>query len=132
MSQENVAIARAFLEAYNRQDFDAALELGTPGLVLDFSRALGPYRGVYRRNEIRGFLEELNATFESVRFEPRDFIDAGDYYVVVPLTIHFEGRDGIKVKADTTNLWMFRDGAVDRIVLYQELDEALEAVGLSE
>jgi ketosteroid isomerase-like protein len=131
MSQEKVAIARAFLEAYNRQDFDGALELGTPGLVLDFSRALGPYRGVYRRNEIRGFLEELNATFESVRFEPRDFIDAGDY-VVVPLTIHFEGRDGIKVKADTTNLWMFRDGAVERIVLYQELHEALEAVGLSE
>jgi ketosteroid isomerase-like protein len=131
MSQEKVAIARAFLEAYNRQDFDGALELGTPGLVLDFSRALGPYRGVYRRNEIRGFLEELNATFESVRFEPRDFIVAGDY-VVVPLTIHFEGRDGIKVKADTTNLWMFRDGAVERIVLYQELHEALEAVGLSE
>ena len=131
MSQENVAIARAFLEAYNRQDFDAALELGTPGLVLDFSRALGPYRGVYRRSEIRGFLEGLTATFESVRFEPRDFIDAGDY-VVTPLTIHFEGRDGIKVKADTTNLWTFRDGAVERIVLYQELQEALEAVGLSE
>jgi ketosteroid isomerase-like protein len=79
MSQENVATARAFLEAYNREEFDAALELGAPGLVLDFSRAIGPYRGVYRRNEIRGFLEELNATFESVRFEPRDFIDAGDY-----------------------------------------------------
>jgi ketosteroid isomerase-like protein len=131
MSQENIAIARAFLEAYNREEFDAALRLGTPALVLDFSRALGPYRGVYRRNEIRGFLEELNATFESVRFEPRDFVDTGDY-VVVPLTIHFEGRDGIKVKADTTNLWMFRDGAVERIVLYQELHEALEAVGPSE
>ena len=131
MSQENVTVARTFLEAYNREDFEAALELGTPGLVLDFSRALGPYRGVYRRSELPGFLEGLNATFESVRFEPRDFIDAGDY-VVVPLTIHFEGRDGIKVKADTTNLWMFRDGAVERIVLYQELDEALEAAGLSE
>jgi ketosteroid isomerase-like protein len=131
MSQENVAVARAFLEAYNREEFDAALELGAPGLVLDFSRALGPYRGVYRRNEIRGFLQELNATFEAVRFEPRDFIDAGDY-VVVPLIIHFEGRDGIKVKADTTNLWTFRDGAVERIVLYQELHEALAAVGLSE
>jgi ketosteroid isomerase-like protein len=131
MSQENVAVARAFLEAYNHEEFDAALALGAPGLVLDFSRALGPYRGVYQRSEIPGFLEELNATFESVRFEPREFIDAGRY-VAVPLTIHFEGRDGIKVKADTTNLWTFRDGAVERIVLYQELQEALEAVGLSE
>jgi ketosteroid isomerase-like protein len=131
MSQKNVAIARAFLEAYNREDFDAALKHAAPGFVLDFSRALGPYRGVYRRDQVRGFLEELNATFESVRFEPQDFIDAGDY-VVVPLTIHFEGRDGIKLRADTTNLWLLRDGAVERVVLYQELHEALEAAGLSE
>jgi ketosteroid isomerase-like protein len=131
MSQKNVAIARAFLEAYNREDFDAALKHAAPGFVLDFSRALGPYRGVYRREQVRGFLEELNATFESVRFEPQDFIDAGDY-VVVPLTIHFEGRDGIKLRADTTNLWLLRDGAVERVVLYQELHEALEAAGLSE
>ena len=45
-----------------------------------------------------------------------------------PLTIHFEGRDGIKVKA-TRRTWVFRDGAVERIVLYQELHEALEAAG---
>ncbi len=55
MSQENVATARAFLEAYNREDFEAALKHATPGFVLDFSRALGPYRGVYPRNQVRGF-----------------------------------------------------------------------------
>ena len=131
MSQENVATARAFVEAYNRGDFQAALEHGTSGLVLDFSRALGPYRGVYPREQIPRFLEELNATFESVRFEPRDFIDAADC-VVMPMTIHFQGRDGIAVKASTTNLWVFRDGAIERIVLFQELGEALAAAGLSD
>jgi len=129
MSQENVATARAFVEAYNREDFEAALEHGAPGFVLDFSRALGPYRGVYPREQIRGFLEELNATFESVQFEPHDFIEAGDC-VVMPMTIHFLGRDGIRVKADTTNLWVFSHGAIERIVLYQHLHEALEVVGL--
>ena len=131
MSHVNVATARAFLEAYNREDFEAALKHAAPGFVLDFSRALGPYRGVYPRNQVRGFLEELNATFESVQFEPHDFIEADDY-LVVPLTIHFKGRDGIRLKADTTNLWAFRDGSVERIVLYQELQQALAAVGLSE
>jgi hypothetical protein len=29
-------------------------------------------------------------------------------------------------------LWTFRDGAIQRIVLYQELHEALEAAGLSQ
>ena len=76
-------------------------------------------------------LEELNATFESVQFEPHDFIEADDY-LVVPLTIHFKGRDGIRLKADTTNLWAFRDGSVVRIVLYQELQQALAAAGLAE
>jgi ketosteroid isomerase-like protein len=131
MGQENIAIARAFVEAYNREDFDTALKHTAPGFVLDFSRALGPYRGVYPRDQVPRFLEDLNATFESVQFEPQDFIDADDY-LVVPLTIHFEGRDGIKLKAETTNVWTLRDGAVERIVLYQELHEALEAVGLSE
>ncbi len=78
MSQENVAVVRAFLEAYNREDFEAALRYGTPDFVLDFSRALGPYRGIYQRDQVQGFLRELNATFESVRFEPGDFTDAGD------------------------------------------------------
>jgi ketosteroid isomerase-like protein len=131
MSQENVATARAFLDAYNREDFDALLRLAASDFVLDFSRALGPYRGVYRRDQVRGFLQELNATFESVRFEPQNLIEVDDC-LVVPMTIQFEGREGIQVKADATNLWTFREGAVVRIVLYQELDEALAAVRLSE
>ena len=89
---------------------------------------LGPYRGVYPREQVRGLLEEMNSTFESVRFEPHEFIEAGDR-VVMPMTIRFRGRDGIEVKADTTNLWVLRGGAVERIVLYQELDEALRAAG---
>jgi ketosteroid isomerase-like protein len=131
MSQENVEIVRAFFEAYNREDFEAALKDAAPDFELDFSRSLGPYRGVYALDQIRGFFGEINATFESVRFEAHDFIDA-DEYVVVPLTTYFRGRDGIEVKARVTQLWTIRDGAVARVALYQELQEALKAVGLSE
>jgi ketosteroid isomerase-like protein len=131
MSQENVEIVRAFFEAYNREDFEAALKDAAHGFELDFSRSLGPYRGVYALDQIRGFFGEINATFESVRFEAHDFIDA-DEYVVVPLTTYFRGRDGIEVKARVTQLWTIRDGAVARVALYQELQEALKAVGLSE
>jgi ketosteroid isomerase-like protein len=131
MSQENVEIARAFFEAYNREDFEAALKDAAPSFVLDFSRSLGPYRGVYRLDQVRGLFEEINSTFESVQFEPHEFIDAAEY-VVVPLTTYFRGREGIEVKASVTHLWTIRDGAVVRVSLYQELEEALEAVGLSE
>ena len=126
---DKVALVQAFVEAYNRADFEAALRLSTDTLELDFSRALGPYRGVYPRAQILDVLEEMNSAFESVRFEPHEFIDAGDR-VVMPMTIRFRGRDGIEVKADTTNLWEFRDGAIERIVLYQDVGEALEAAGV--
>jgi ketosteroid isomerase-like protein len=131
VSQENVEIVRAFFEAYNREDFEAALKDAAGNFVLDFSRSLGPYRGVYGLDRIRGLFEEINSTFESVRFEGYEFIDA-DEYVVVPVTTHFVGRDGIEVKARVTHLWTIRDRAVIRVALYQDLREALEAAGLRE
>jgi hypothetical protein len=42
------------------------------------------------------------------------------------------GRDGIEVRAQTTWAYTFRDGTVERITIYQERQEALEAVGPSE
>ncbi|MGH2993107.1 MAG: hypothetical protein ACRDL1_06185 [Solirubrobacterales bacterium] len=55
----------------------------------------------------------------------------GDH-VVVPHTTHIRGRDGIEAQARTTSLVTIRDGKIERICLYQERQEALEAAGLSE
>jgi hypothetical protein len=63
--------------------------------------------------------------------EAMEHLAAGEH-VVVPLTIHFEGRDGIETTADTAHVWTIRDGLVVRLCLYQEREEALEAAGLSQ
>jgi ketosteroid isomerase-like protein len=131
MSQENVEIARAFFEAYNRQDFEAALKDAAPNFVLDFSRSLGPYRGVYRLDQIRSLMGDMTATFESVQFEAHEFIEVGED-VVVSVTTHFRGREGIEVTARVAHLWTIRGCTVVCVALYQELREALEAVGLRE
>ena len=129
MSQENVDLVRAVYDALNRGDWDAALV--APGFELDFSRAIGPGRGVYEgRDQLRRFLAELGEGWESVRFEPHEFIEAGDL-VVVPMTQHVKGRDGIEVSASPTMVWTIRDGAIERAVMYQEREDALEAAGLS-
>jgi hypothetical protein len=49
--------------------------------------------------------------------------------VVVPFTAHIVGREGIEVEARTTWTWTIRDGVVERVCLYQEREEALEAAG---
>jgi ketosteroid isomerase-like protein len=62
-------------------------------------------------------------TFESVRTEPEELIDAGDH-VVTPMVGYFRGRDEIEVMARFTYLWTFRDGTVARVTLYQGRHEA--------
>jgi ketosteroid isomerase-like protein len=130
MSQENVEIVRAGMDAFNREDWDAALEVAAPDFVLDMSRAIGPeQRGMYDLEKLRSFLEDLRGTFDSFQIEADEFIDAGEQ-VVVPTTSHGRGRGGIEVTARTASVYTLRDGAVTRLVMYQERREALEAVGL--
>ena len=131
MSQENVEIARAAIDAYNRRDWDAVLKEAAPGFELDFSRAVGPISGVFGLDQTRGIMGDLGGLWESSRIEPQEFIEAGEH-VVVPWAFHGMGRDGIEVQARTTWTFTIRDGAIARIAMYQELQEALEAAGLRE
>ena len=52
MSQENVEIVWVALDADNRGDFEAMLRTCGPRLELDWSRSIGPQRGVYGLEEI--------------------------------------------------------------------------------
>jgi limonene-1,2-epoxide hydrolase len=46
MSQENVEIVRRAIEAFNREDFDAALQDAAPDMALDWSHSRGPNAGM--------------------------------------------------------------------------------------
>jgi ketosteroid isomerase-like protein len=131
MSHENVEIVKAAFEAWQRQDWDAVFQDAVPSYEVDLSRSFGPWRGVYGVDQVRRFIDEFTDSWESMRFEAHEFIEAGDL-VVMPGTTHLRGRDGIEVSATGTWVWTIRDGAIERLILYQERQEALEAVGLSE
>jgi ketosteroid isomerase-like protein len=131
MSQENVEIAKANIDAYNREDWDAWFKDLAPGFEADFSRALGPWRGVYGLDQIRRVAEEFRETWESARMEPHEFIEAGDL-VVMHSTMRVKGRGGIEVASRAAFVATIRNGAIERISMYQERDDALEAAGLSE
>ena len=90
MSQENVEKARDFIEAYNRRDFDAAVESFDPEIdwVLPARQSSDSCRGPA---EVRRFWEGLDETFEELRLEPQEFVDAGDR-VATRLRHHGRGR----------------------------------------
>jgi ketosteroid isomerase-like protein len=131
MSEENVEIVRTFIDAFNRDDWDAVLQDLAPSFEYDASRALGPFRGVYHLDEMRGLLDDLADLWESNRYEAEEFIEVGEH-VVTPFTNYLRGRDGIEVTARATFSWTIRERAIVRMCLYQERQEALEAAGLSE
>jgi ketosteroid isomerase-like protein len=81
--------------------------------------------------EIESFQNEFWSTFERNEVEPHGFTQAGSE-VVVPNTTHMRGRDGMEVIARSTFVYTVENGQITRIRMFQELSEALEAVGLSE
>ena len=132
MSQENVEIVRALNEAINRGEMDAWFKHFAPDCEVDVSRAIGPWRGTYHGlDQARQSFEEFLEPWESFRIELDELIDAGEE-VVASGVGYFRGRDGIEVRTRTASVWTIRDGAIARMCFYQERQEALEAVGLSE
>jgi ketosteroid isomerase-like protein len=131
VSQENVELVRRSIASANAGDWESVFRGGAPNYELDFSRAQGLFGGVYRGEEAQRVLIDSIDDWQSVRFEPHEFIEVGEH-VVVPWTMHFVGRDGIEVQARNTWTFTIRDGMVVRTCLYQDKQEALEAVGLED
>jgi hypothetical protein len=76
-------------------------------------------------------IEEFLGVWESVRYEPHEFIEAPAGFVI-PFTTHFRGRQEIEMTMDAVWVATFRDGLVARLTLFQDRAEALAAAGLPE
>ena len=134
MSQENVEIVRNVYEATLRSDWNSMSELidpdfefrGTVGGLEEgrIARGAQQFRDVFEK-------EDLDA-WEERRFEPEDFIDAGDCVVVLQREYRRGRASGVELETETAVVFEVRDGRVVRIQGYMDPALALEAVGLSE
>ena len=132
MSRENVEIVRAMIDAANRRDWDAVFRDTAPNFKWDHSRAVGPdSRGVWTADEARDYYMASAKLWEDFRIEIDELIASGDF-VVVPHTMRLRGRDGVEVSVSTTWPFTIRGDNIQRVCLYQERRDALEAAGLSE
>jgi ketosteroid isomerase-like protein len=132
MSQENVAIVRRSLDAYSRRDVEMLRALNHPDIELDWSASHGFQAGVYKGFDTAlGFYSESFEVFDEITFDIERITAVGDS-VIVSNVSHQRGRDGIEVTARGTFVFTVRDARIIRICLYQELDEALKAMGIEE
>lgn len=132
MSPEHRTIRRVY-EAFSRRDLDAIAREMHDEAQVDFSRSLGPERGVYHGFKgIERFLNLYWEPFEDVSNEAERFID-GPHGIMALVVARGRGRgSGVNVEARGPHVWSFRDGKPIRFALFQEEAEALEAVGLRE
>jgi ketosteroid isomerase-like protein len=80
---------------------------------------------------LREFLRNWVGAWETIAWEPSDFVEAGDA-VVVTVTIRGRGRHtGLEVEHARHQVWVVKSGRVVRFKSYLTRDEAVQAVGLA-
>ena len=127
--EERIEHVRRAIDAFNRRDADAMRSLASDDFEYDWTRSVGPNRGVYKGPE--GFFEFITDQWEM--FDPfeltaDEFIPRGNH-VVVPTTIHGRGPQDVAVSAKSTHVYTFDGRRLVRITMFQELVEALAATG---
>ncbi len=116
MSKENVEIARRAYAAFNRRDFDAALESFDPGVewhqITQF-----PDRSVYRGLDDmrdRFWNRQLVEQFGDFRIDVEEFVDAGDHVVMIGHIVAHGSGSGVPIRQRVVNILELRDGKTIR------------------
>jgi ketosteroid isomerase-like protein len=128
MSTENLEAARRGFESLDRGGVEAFLEFIDPQFEMTTPADMTVEPATYRGHEgMRHYFESFYEIMDEVRFEPQEFIDAGDR-VVVPARLVARGRDtGIEAVQQLTMVWTLRDGKAIGCETYATKDEALAA-----
>jgi ketosteroid isomerase-like protein len=128
--EEMIAALRRFLDAFNRGDFEAVIQLVRPDIELVRQGGMSPVKGIAA---LREWMEP--DAIEEQRFEPLDFRVSGDKVFV---RVHATGRgagSGIEIDFVICGVFTLDDhGLVKEVQAFlpHEEAEALEAAGLSE
>ena len=137
MSQENVEIVQRVYDAVARRDAASVLALYDPEVEVDGSRlpemAMTGQRLVRGHEGVRKITSDWNEAWEYAEDHCEKLIDAGEEHVIAVVSRRGRGKaSGIEVEMRRGGVWTIRDGRVVRTVWFPSVEEALEAVGLSE
>jgi ketosteroid isomerase-like protein len=135
MSRENVEAFRRAIDAYNRRDIDAFLEIFDPMVETHpLTLAMFGQEGtVYQGHEgIRQFIRDVDEALREMQVELLDIRDLGER-IVASGRLRACGRaSGAEIESPIGWLVDFKNERVIRMRDYLDFKEALEAAGLRE
>jgi|SRR5918995_1647692 ketosteroid isomerase-like protein len=134
MSQENVEIIRAAIDAATRGDWEGALKDVAPDVELDTTEPQVGGAGVRPGFDAsRKALLNYWETFEDFHAEIEEVIHADKEQVVARVrdSGRLSGSDS-EISNRFFEVWTFREGKIVRVSIHTDRNRALEAAGLSE
>jgi ketosteroid isomerase-like protein len=134
MSQENVRVVEAAVDAFARDGVDAIPKYWTTDIDHRAVEGAVDDRGPIRGHEaMRAYVEDWLETFDDPKTDPVELIDAGADRVVAVLRASGRAKQsGVETEVTYAVVYTVRDGKIARGREYWTRDEALEAAGLSE
>jgi ketosteroid isomerase-like protein len=136
MSQEHIDLIRRGFEAFNRGDWDAALEFVAEDVVWGaYLASMDGERVIFGHESLRRTWQAQRDDLggEDFKVEARDIRDLGAGSLLVKLRVTGRGSaSGVPVELEYVQLWTIRGGLVVRLDNYASEVWALEAAGLSE
>ncbi len=134
MSQENVEIVRAFLEAFNNEDYAVCLDAIDPDVAWHPPPDIPNAAVAHGRDALIESFGDWLGAWGDYRVAPDEMLEGTGDTVLVAALESGRGRDsGIEVQSRrVTQVYALRDGKIVRFRAYLDHAEALEAVGLAE
>jgi len=133
MSQENVEIAREVIDAWNAEDLDRWLACWDPSCVwVPGMRGRMEGTQTYRGREgLQRYWAEDAEVWERFVVEVHDVRTKGSEVVAITTGSARGKHSEVDTRASMAFRFRVRDGKIVRGESYLEVDQALEAVGLS-
>ena len=132
MSQENVEIVRRIYAAWHQTglwaasgDLDPAIEWVNPDNAIEPGTRIGV-------DAFDAAWSSVRHSFETIAFEPGDFLDAGDHVVFITIMRARGHGSGADVEHPQGHVWTIKKGKAIRMRWFHHPHLALKAVGLSE
>ena len=130
MSQENVEVVQAAIEAFDAEDMEAVREMLDPDVIIVRGLEGWPEPApVVGRDAVMRLWQGIFEPWDAWTLKALDLLDGGDR-VLARQVMHGEGR-GPALEMEFTVVYTLRNGKTLVLEYFWDHDEALEAVGLS-
>jgi ketosteroid isomerase-like protein len=129
MSEANVEVVRQLFELYASGGIEAVLDVMDEDIEIVIPPEVSAEPDSYRGHEgARRYFAGFEGMLEDIRYEVFELIPEGEYVLAVSRLAGRGVSSGLEVELKTAVVHMVEGGKITRIVPYQDLESAREAL----